>query len=336
MIFVTGATGILGRVIVLDLLKKGKVVRAAKRAGSNLDEVRLSYRFYTDDADEWFRKIEWFDVDFFDQDNLSKALENVEEIYHTAAKVSFHPKDKKELYHTNIEGTKQLLYACQNTSVKKFCFVSSIAVFDGLNENGWVDENCDYNPKLDHSGYAVSKHFSEMEVWRASAEGLNVVIVNPGMIIGTGNWHQSSGTLFHTFEKNKYNFSGGTAYVDVRDVAKICIELMDRNIFGKAFILISENMRYQQFGNLIRGKLGLPPLKILSSSTLNFGLWMNRFLGWIFPKLKMITPSNIAAVTTFQPIANEKVKNELSYEFIPVKESIDFHLNNYIRDKNKP
>ena len=64
--------------------------------------------------------------------------------------------------------------------MKKFLFVSSIAVLDGLNENGELDESSDFNPKIDHSAYAISKHFAEMEVWRASAEGLNTVIVNPG------------------------------------------------------------------------------------------------------------------------------------------------------------
>ena len=78
--------------------------------------------------------------------------------------------------------------------MKKFLFVSSIAVLDGLNENGELDESSDFNPKIDHSAYAISKHFSEMEVWRASAEGLNV-IVNPGIIIGSGNWKESSGTF---------------------------------------------------------------------------------------------------------------------------------------------
>lgn len=333
MILVTGATGILGRVIVLELLKQGKKVRATKRATSNLEEVKKSFRFYTHQPDFYFDKIEWINTDFQDINDLEKALQNVEEVYHCSAKVSFHPKDKKEMYRTNIDGTKNLLYACENSSVKKFCFVSSIAVLDGVNEYGEMDENSDFNSKLNHSDYAISKHFSEMEVWRASAEGLNTVIINPGIIIGSGNWERSSGELFSVAEQNFFTFSGGTSYVDVRDVAKVATELMEKNIFGERFILISENVKYFDFINEIRKKLELSSSKILSKSVLNIGRLLNFLFGWIFPKLRMANKVNIESVSTFTPISNQKIKKQLNYEFISVSESIDFHLKNYIEDR---
>ncbi|MGC4130150.1 MAG: NAD-dependent epimerase/dehydratase family protein [Bergeyella sp.] len=333
MIFVTGATGILGRVIVLELLKRGKNVRAIKRKTSDTEDVRKSFRFYTENPDEWFSKIEWTDVDFDDISSLQTALNGVEEVYHCAAKVSFHPNSNKEMYHTNIEGTKNLLYACENSSVKKFCFVSSIAVLDGLNENGEMDESSDYNPKFDHSPYSVSKHFSEMEVWRASAEGLNVVIVNPGIIIGSGNWGKSSGELFPTFEKMPYGFSGTSSYVDVRDVAEISIRLMENNVFGERFILISETKKYVETGNLIREKMGLKKLKIIPKWLLNTGRVLNFFFGWLIPKLKMANKINIESVTSESEISNKKITEKLNYRFIPVAESIDFHLGNYVEDK---
>ena len=334
MILVTGATGILGRVIVLELLKRGKTVRATKRKSSNLQEVRKSFQFYTETPNEYFDSIEWIEVDFEDIHSLQNALNGVEEVYHCAAKVSFHPKDEKKMYQTNIEGTKQLLFACQNSSVKKFLFVSSIAVLDGLNENGELDESSDFNPKIDHSAYAISKHFSEMEVWRASAEGLNTVIVNPGLIIGSGNWKESSGTLFMEFEKNDYTFSGGTSYVDVLDVAQISIELMEKNIFGERFILVSESAKYEEIGNSIRQKLGKSPMKLLPNVVLKVGFYLNLLFGWLFSPLKMANKVNVQSVTEFNKISNKKIKEKLNYEFIPLEESLAFHLENYKKDKN--
>ena len=334
MILVTGATGILGRVIVLELLKRGKTVRAAKRKSSNLEEVKDSFRFYTENPTEFFNKIEWVNVDFEDIHSLQNALIGVEEVYHCAAKVSFHPKDEKKMYQTNIEGTKQLLFACQNSSVKKFLFVSSIAVLDGLNENGELDESSDFNPKIDHSAYAISKHFSEMEVWRASAEGLNTVIVNPGIIIGSGNWKESSGTLFKELGENAYTFSGGTSYVDVRDVAQISIELMGKNIFGERFILISENKKYQDVANFIKQKLGKQAVKIVPNGLLKTGVFLNSILGWLISPLKMANKVSVQSVTELNKISNKKIKEKLNYEFIPLKESLGFHLENYKKDRS--
>lgn len=329
MILVTGATGILGRVIALELLKQGKDVRATKRSYSNLKEVRDSYQFYTDQPDFYFNKIQWIDTDFDSIESLQNALEGVDEVYHCAAIVSFNPKDDKNLYKTNIEGTKNLLYAVENSSVKKFLFVSSIAVLDGFNENGMMDENSDFNPKVEHSGYAISKHFSEMEVWRASAEGLNTVIINPGVIIGTGNWGNSSGDLFKKLSHSR-TFPGGTAYIDVRDVAKIAVELMKKKAFGQRFILISENEKFRLVSDKVRVALGKPKAKLVPEIAYTILPIISFLFGWLFPILKLMSKNNIETVRTTSKVSNQKITEFLDYQFIPVSESIDFHLKNYM------
>lgn len=332
MILVTGATGILGRVIALELLKQGKNVRATKRKSSNLKEVRDSYRFYTDQPDFYFDKIQWVDIDFSSIESLQNALIDIEEVYHCAAKVSFNPKDDKELYKTNINGTKNLLYAAENSSVKKFLFVSSIAVLDGYNENGMMDENSDFNSKLEHSGYAISKQFSEMEVWRASAEGLNTVIINPGLIIGSGNWKNSSGDLIAKSSLSR-TFPGGTAYVDVRDVAKIAVELMNKNAFGERFIIVSENEKYQNISDNVRAATGKPKAKQVPDIFFRIAPIISFLFGWIFSGLKLLSKTNIQAVKTESKISNKKIVDLLNYQFISVSDSIDFHLQNYLSDR---
>ncbi len=329
MVLVTGATGILGRVLVLELLKQGKSVRATKREMSNLQEVKKSWNFYTSQADEYFKKIEWVEVDFEDLDSLRIALEGIEEVYHCSAKVSFYPKDEAEMFKTNIEGTKNLLYIAEEKSVKKFLFVSSIAVFDKINEKGEIDEESDFDGKKQNSAYALSKYLSEMEVWRAYAEGMNTIIINPGVIIGSGNWGKSSGDLFPSFEKSPFSFSGGTAYVDVRDVAKIAVVLMEKEKFGERYIIISENKKYKEVADKIRQFLGKNESVILPKFWLNLGYGLNLALGWLFPYLRIISKENIKMLTEFTPISNKKIIKELNFQFISVKDSLDFHLKNY-------
>lgn len=333
MILVTGATGILGRVIVLELLKQGKKVKATKRKNSNIQDVLHSYQFYTDHPEDFFEKIEWVDVDFMDLKSLENAMLGVTEVYHCAAKVSFNPKDKNEMYHTNIEGTKNLLYMCDNHTVEKFCFVSSIAVLDEFNENKELDENSEFNSKLPHSAYAKSKHFSEMEVWRSSAEGLKTIILNPGIIIGSGNWDSSSGEMFSQLLKSPYTTSGSSSYVDVRDVAKIAVSLMDQNQFGERFILISETKKMADVANTVRLQAGKSKAKILPDNLLQVGRIINLLFGWAFSNLKMMNKINIEAVTSHNVISNKKISTLLRFQFIPVQDSLYFHLNNYLQDK---
>ena len=172
-----------------------------------------------------------------------------------------------------------------------------------------------------------------MEVWRASAEGLHTVIINPGVIIGSGNWQSSSGEMFDAFAKYSYAMSGSTAYVDVRDVSKIAISLMENNVFGERYILISETKKIVDVANYIREKLGKSKSKVLSKGVLNLGYVLNLLFGWLFPKLRMMSKVNLETVTSHQIISNKKIREELDYEFVPVFESIDFHLKNYISDK---
>ena len=332
MVLVTGATGILGRVIVLELLKKGKTVRAAKRPASNLKDVLDSFAFYTDQPQEYFEKIKWVNVDFENPYSLQEALQDVDEVYHCAAKVSFHPAAAKEMYQTNIEGTKQLLAYANH--VKKFLFVSSVAVLDGVNDIGEMDENSDFNSKLPHSSYAISKHFSELEIWRAAAEGLNVAIVNPGVIIGSGNWNSSSGELFKSLEKIPFAMPGTASYVDVRDVAKISVDLLENNIFGERFILVSENRPFVWVANFVRENLGFKPVKVISRSLLNMAYGANVLFGWLFPVLRMASKINLDTVSSNKLLSNKKIKEKLGYKFIPVEESLKFHLENYKKSKS--
>src|SRR5699024_9708683 len=113
-----------------------------------------------------------------------------------------------------------------------------------------------------HSAYALTKFGAEMEVWRGSQEGLDVVLVNPGIIIGAGHWNSGSGLLFKKIA-NGLNFypPKTTGFVSVEDTAKTMVKLMQSPIKNESFIIVSENLDFKTALSQIADSLGKPPPK---------------------------------------------------------------------------
>src|ERR1051325_6277423 len=250
MIFVTGGTGLIGSHLLYDLAKKGERVRALKRSKSETNEVKKIFSYYTEDAESLFSKIEWVEGDLLDVNSLFDALDGTTHVYHCAAMVSMNPEDRKKMIENNLKGTSNMVNAALEKKVQKFCHVSSVAAL-GIEPEKEITEETGWNNKTNFSGYAVSKYLSENEVWRASQEGLNVTIVNPTVVIGPGNWRRSSGDIFLGANKGLRWFTeGGIGYVDVRDVSKAMVQLMESEIKNEKFILLSKDFSYQNFFDL--------------------------------------------------------------------------------------
>ena len=126
MILVTGGTGFIGAHLLYHLVISGKHVKALKRESSKLDLIEKIFGYYSGESSELLNKIEWIEGDILDIFSLLEAFEGIEQLYHTAAVVSFHPKDKTSLVNTNIEGTKNVVNAALEQKVGKLCHVSSI------------------------------------------------------------------------------------------------------------------------------------------------------------------------------------------------------------------
>ena len=108
----------------------------------------------------------------------------------------------------------------------------------------------------------ITKYGAEMEVWRGTQEGLNTVVVNPGIIIGPGYWHNGSGSLFKRIYKGMSHYTNGVVgFVGVNDVAQIMIKLMESNIINQRYILISENLSYKDFFTKVAALLHVKPPK---------------------------------------------------------------------------
>ena len=319
--FVTGATGLVGSHLLYDLLQKGYRVKALKRKKSNTLQVRKTFSFYTNEADTLFQQIEWTDGELLDFQSMSKIIDGCACVYHAAAVVSFSRADKADMMRFNVGGTANIVNMCIEKKIP-LCHVSSIGA---LGRSELITENDLWQTVRGRSAYAHSKHKSEMEVWRGIAEGLQAVIVNPAVILGPGDWTKGSSKFFSQVYKGlRFHTSGVTAFVDVRDVSRCMIQLMEKEQFGERFILTAGDLSYRELFNRIATHLGVRKPTIAAQP------WMLHIayrLSWLAATLTGKNPAltKETAHSAFQQIrySGEKIERTLGYKFISLEKSIE-------------
>lgn len=335
MVLVTGGTGLVGAHLLLYLVQKNIPVKAIHRKKSDLKSVEKVFRYYTKNATTLFQKIDWVEADLNDIPALETAFKNIDYVYHAAAFISFDPKNYKTLLKTNTEGTANIVNLCITHSIKKLCYVSTIGAI-GKSLNGKIASEENEWSSQDTNVYALSKYAAEMEVWRASQEGIPVAIVNPGMIIGPGFWDSGSGTLFTTANKGyKYYPPGGTGFIAVNDVVQILVQLMDSPIKNERFIAVSESLTFYEILALIAPKLGksIPPKK-LKFWQLELGRIGDLLINLSTKRGRTITKNSIQSLRQREIYDNQKIKNELNFQFEPIEYSIKLTCEKFIEENH--
>ncbi len=336
MILVSGGTGMLGTHLLFELVNRGEKVRAMKRASSYLETVKKIFAYYHPNPESIFNKIEWVDADILDIDSVNVAMKDVDEVYHVAAIVSFRPSDKIKMIKNNVDGTANMVNAAIENNITKFCHVSSIAALGVSDDEKPVDEETFRKPDADYSGYSISKYLSEMEVWRGVAEGLNAVIVNPSIILGPGYWRTGSPSLFYNIWKGlKFYTKGVTGYVDVWDVVKIMINLMESSVKNERFVVSAENLSFNDFFNLIADSMNKARPKIFIKPFVLEIVWRLEYLRSKFTKSgALITKDTALSASSISNYSNKKISDLLNFKFKPIKESVDEISKLIINDLN--
>ena len=328
MIFVTGGTGLVGAHLLYELCKTGEKVRVLKRESSNLKQVKKTFAYYTDDAQQLFESIEWVDGDILDYFSLEKLLKGVTEIYHCAAIVSFESKERQRMISNNVEGTANLVNAAIENGVKKICHVSSIAALGKMQNGDPVTEETNWVPSKKNSAYSESKFYSETEIWRGIEEGLDAIIVNPSIIFGPANWENGSAKIFKTiWDGMKFYTKGVTGFVDVFDVVRPMIKLMDAENFesckNQRYILSAENLSYQQVFAQIAETLQKPKPTIWVSDFLMGFVWRAAtFASWFTRKPSLITREAATGRNAVNNFDGSKIFRMITHEYLPIAESI--------------
>ncbi|MCF6213306.1 MAG: SDR family oxidoreductase [Flavobacteriaceae bacterium] len=323
MILITGGTGLVGSHLLYQLLLRGDKIRAIYRKHSDINRVKSIFSYYTKTPDIYFDKIEWCEADLNNIPDLEKAFDSVTIVYHSAALISFDSKDYIAMRKTNIKGTANIVNLCIDFKVQKLCYVSSIATLDSLPNNTKVTENNEWN-SIKKSGYAITKYGAEQEVWRGSQEGLNVVIVNPGVIIGSGFWHSGSGQLFtNIFKGFKFYATGVTGFVGVSDVVKVMIALTESAINLERFILVSENISFKYAFSAIADALNVrkPPIKVTRFMSA-FGWRLDWIKSLLTGKSALFTKQSAKSLHQKTYYDSEKIIKALDFKFVPILDVI--------------
>lgn len=336
MILVTGGTGLVGSHLLYHLVSNNETVRAIYRRSKKLEIVKKVFSYYTDNPIELYDKIDWVESDLLDIPKLSDAFIGVTYVYHCAAFVSFEPDKYHLLRRTNIEGTANIVNLSISNNVKKLCYVSSIAALGESSKTNLINEETAWNAEADNSVYAITKYGAEMEVWRGTQEGLPAVIVNPGVIIGGGIWSHGSGNIIKkVYNKLPFYTNGRVGAIAVTDVVNIMVKLLKSNIANERFILVADNISYQYFINTIAEHLNVePPTKEAKPWLLGIA-WR---LDWLKHKLtgrrRLFVKQMVASLFNKADYDNKKVKQTLDYNFIPIENSIQTVVNQFLKEKN--
>jgi nucleoside-diphosphate-sugar epimerase len=324
MILVTGGTGLVGSHLLLELAGKGQPVRALKRPSSKLDYVKMVFDHYADDPDRLFQRIEWVEGDILDIMSLEEAMRGVDDVYHAAAIVSFHKSDREEMMKTNAEGTANVVNVALEEKVRKLCYVSSIAALGRAENNGITDENTPWINSKDNSAYSLSKYNAEKEVWRSMEEGLNAVIVNPSIILGLASPHKGSSQIFSTVWNGlKFYTPGINGFVDVRDVVRIMVRLMDSDISSERFVVNAGNIRYKDLFEWIAEAYNKPKPSIPVNHLMSGLAWRAMKIMSLFNgKPPLVTRETARTARSEYRYASDKVRKDLEYSFMDPEQTV--------------
>lgn len=314
MILVTGGTGFLGSTLIRQLLARGHQLRATKRDSSFIP---------SDIADH--HHIQWVTADINNFFELKDAFEGVTEVYHGAALVSFEPSEKKTLLKVNAEGTAHIVNLCIQHNARLLHISSVAAIGEPKPGTTEADENDIWEFDGTQHGYSISKYESEMEVWRGIVEGLNAVIINPSLIIGQQAGHESTGAIFKLLKGGlRYYTTGSVGLVDVDDVARAAIVLMEReDIQAERFIISNTNMGYRELFSICANYMGIPaPSKNATRAMLGIAWRAVKVMSWFTGKKPGLTRDTAHSSLMKQAFSNTKFRERLNFTYKPLEKTL--------------
>jgi len=249
---VTGATGFLGNHVARLLAERGERVRVLVRPGSET------------------RRLEGLPVERVEGDlraaaSLVRATEGIETVYHVAADYRLWARDPREIYESNVTGTRNLLQAARNAGVARFVYTSTVATVAVPHTESLPDERTVTSVEQMIGHYKRSKWLAEQEALGAARAGMPVVIVNPTTPVGPGDARPTpTGRTLVDFLNGRMPayVDTGLNWVPVEDAAAGHLLAAERGTFGERYILGGENLSLKQVFDMLAGVSGRPAPRV--------------------------------------------------------------------------
>ena len=326
-ILITGGTGFLGSYIIKELIEKNYAVRA----------IRRSHKLPAYIAKEILDNVEWVDGDILDVISLEEAMEGIHTVIHAAAMVSFVKKDRKKMDHVNVEGTSNVVNMALEKNIRRFVHISSVASLGRTANGGSVDEEKKWEESKVNTYYAKSKYKGELEVWRGISEGLNGVILNPSTILGYGDWDSSSCAIFKKVHDGFNWYTPGiNGFVDVQDVARATVALMESKITEQRYIINGDNWHFKKLQDTIAVSMDKKkPSHQTTPLLLNIAWRMEKLNSFFTGKTPLLTSDSARVAQSKTYFENKKILSALpGFSFTPLEQTISDAAKKYLNGLN--
>lgn len=317
--FVTGATGFVGSHVAQLLCAQGAQVRLLVRSTSRTENI----------AD---LKAERATGDLRDPDSLKKAMQGCEFVFHVAADYRLWVRDPEEMYRSNVEGTRAIIRAAQETKVRRVIYTSSVATMGFTTSGHIADETSPVKLQNMVGPYKRSKFMAEQIALEAGRGGTNVVVVNPTTPIGDQDIKPTpTGRIIVDFLKRKFPayVDTGLNVVDVKDVACGHLLAMEKAKPGERYILGGENLTLKQILDKLAALTGLPSpqVKVPHAVALGFAALDQFFTGVILRKEPRATIDAVRMGRKKMFASSAKAERELGYKAAPVDDALRRAIN---------
>lgn len=319
---ITGGTGFLGTAVIEKFLDAGE---------KNL-------RVMASSVPEWMKDagIEAAEGSVTDEKDVAEAVKDVSAIFHLAGKVSREEKDAAMMNKIHVQGTRILCEAAKSAGVKTFVLASSSGTTAVSEEPEIFDETFPVPLELvSKFAYYASKYYQEKTAFENfDGEGLKLVVLNPSLLLGTGDERLSSTQTVLDFLAGKIPFtpSGGLNFVDVRDAADAFVNSLEKGKHREKYLLGAANMTFAEFfGRLERlSGVNAPLLRVPKSVALAGASLINSvFTNW--NKTSPIKPKDVEMAELFWYFTSAKAEEELNFNPRDPQETLQDTIS-YVRE----